>query len=94
MQRVTDKHLESLVDSINAITNSPSTPYTRENDRSHANIGNYHLSWAYGGVKLHRMVNEGGGIREALSTGYTTKRDLYDQLQAFIKGIEFAKDRA
>jgi hypothetical protein len=91
MNRITDKDLQGTVDYLNRLTDSPDTPYTRIDDKLHANIGNYHLSHAYGGVKLHRMVNEGGGVREPISTGYTTKRDLYNQMHAFIRGLESAK---
>jgi hypothetical protein len=91
MNRITDKDLQGTVDYLNRLTDSPDTPYTRIDDKLQANIGNYHLSHAYGGVKLHRMVNEGGGVREPISTGYTTKRDLYNQMHAFIRGLESAK---
>ena len=91
MNRITDKDLQGTVDYLNRLTDSPNTPYTRTGDKLQANIGNYHLSHAYGGVKLHRMVNEGGGVREPISTGYTTKRDLYNQMHAFIRGLESAK---
>ena len=91
MNRITDKDLQGTVDYLNRLTDSPDTPYTRIDDKLQANIGNYHLSHAYGGVKLHHMVNEGGGVREPISTGYTTKRDLYNQMHAFIRGLELAK---
>lgn len=91
MNRITEKDLQATVDYLNRLTGSPNTPYTRIDDKLHANIGNYHLSHAYGGVKLHRMVNEGGGVREPISTGYTNKRDLYNQMHAFIRGLELAK---
>jgi hypothetical protein len=91
MNRITDKDLQGTVDYLNRLTDSPDTPYTRIDDKLQANIGNYHLSHAYGGVKLHRMVNEGGGVREPISTGYITKRDLYNQMHAFIRGLESAK---
>jgi len=94
MQRITDKQLESLVTYLNELTKQPINPYTRVDDKLHANIGNYHLSYAYGGVKLHQMVNQGGGVREPIYTGYTTKRDLYNQLQAFIRGFELSKEAA
>jgi hypothetical protein len=92
MNRITEKDLEATVAYLNRLTNSPDTPYTRIDNKLNANIGNYHLSHAYGGVKLHRMVNEGGGVREPISTGYTTKRDLYNQLHAFIRGLEVSKE--
>lgn len=89
MQRITDKQLESVVERLNRITNSPLSTYVKDNSGKYiAQIGNYHLSHAYGGVTLHRMHSEGGGVTTPLGCGYTTKRDLYNQLHAFIKGIE------
>lgn len=87
--RITQAHLESLVKHINAITNSPSDPWTRdESGAFHSNIGNYHLDWAYSGVNLARMVTDGGGISQPLGGGFHTKRELYNLLHAFIRGLE------
>jgi len=94
MDRITNKQLEMLVSYLNEVTESPATPYTRVNDKLRGNIGNYHISGAYGGVELHRMMNEGGGVTAPLSCGYTTKRDLYNRLHAMIKGIETARELA
>ena len=93
MERITKENLEALVGRINKITNSPMTSYTRngvEGNRKPgftANIGNYHLSWAYGGVKLERMHNEGGGVECISSGGYGTKRELYNWMQAYLLGL-------
>ena len=87
MNRITEKHLQAVVDRLNRITGSPSEPYTLKNGRMAANIGNYHLSHAYGGVCLHRMHNEGGGVSSPLSCGHTTKRELAGLMYAFIAGI-------
>lgn len=87
MNRITDKHLQAIVDRLNRITGSPMTPYAD----GKAQIGNFHLSHAYGGVCLHRMHNEGGGVSSPLSTGHITKRELADLLHAFIAGINFAQ---
>ena len=76
---------------LNAITNSPSEPYTKnENGEYIANIGNFHLSGAYGGYCVHRMCNKSGGISTPFISYHTTKRDLYDRLNAYINGIVFA----
>lgn len=87
MQRVTEKQLQSIVDRINRITGSPMEPWTN----GKANIGNYHLSHAYGGVCLHRMSTNGGGVSSPLSTGHIPKRELAGLLYAFISGIDTAK---
>ncbi len=88
MTRITQKDLEVLVKHINFKTNSPETPYTKENGKLKANIGNYHLNWAYGGVELVRMDNEGGGITVISNIGFASKRDLFNWMYAFLSGME------
>jgi hypothetical protein len=88
--RITDKDLQAVVDRINRMTKSPMTPYVkRENGSYEAQIANYHLSHAYGGVCLHRMHNESGGVSSPLSCGHIPKRDLYERMHAFVKGLEY-----
>lgn len=87
--RVTEVHLQAIVDRLNKLTDSPSESYTRDSDgRLRANVGNYHLSFAYGGVSLHRMVNESGGVSTPLYTGHIPKRELAERLHAYIYGIQ------
>ncbi|MHC4271996.1 MAG: hypothetical protein ACYST2_06760 [Planctomycetota bacterium] len=88
-ERITQKDLEYLVDRINEATDSPKACYTKvaETGPMKANIGNYHLDYAYGGVKLVRMVNERGGITDISRCGFGTKRELYNWMQAFLSGL-------
>ena len=87
--RVTEKELESLVEWLNEITGQPKEQYTKDEAGNYkSNIGNYHLSFAYGGVALHRMVNDGGGVTEPLYTGHVSKRELAERLYAYIYGIQ------
>ncbi len=88
MNRITEKHLQAVVDRLNRITNSPAQPYID----GKAQIGCYHLSHAYGGVCLHRMYNEGGGVTSPLSTGHIPKRELAGLLYAFISGINTSQE--
>jgi hypothetical protein len=92
--RITRKHLQPAIDRLNRETNSPASPWARrdEDGRRRANIGNYHLSQAYGGFSLHRMVNESGGVSDVFSCGHVPARDLYNQLHAFLRGIEFGRE--
>jgi hypothetical protein len=53
-----------------------------------ANVGNYHTSRAYGGIKLVQMMNCHGGIREVSHDGYGTKRQLYNFLSGMLAGIQ------
>ncbi len=90
MDRITQRDLGILVDRINTITKSPMTSWTRNGEKGDrkigftANVGNYHLSYAYSGVKLERMHNKGGGVEVISNGGFGTKRELYNWLQAFI----------
>ena len=93
MNRITQKDLEYLVKRINEITDSPDISW-RRNGRSGkrsagftANIGNFHLNYAYGGVQLVRMVNVAGGIETISRNCHVPKRELYYWMQAFLDGI-------
>ena len=91
MRRITEKQLEAVVQRINTMTGNPLHSWEQVTEssgrvRNVAQIGNYHLDWAYGGVMLVQMMNTGGGIITV--TGRGTKRECYDQLQAFLCGYE------
>jgi len=91
MERIGKGNLQAVVDRINRMTGSPMEPWAKNGDgKYHANIGNYHLSGAYGGYALHRMHSDGGGIVDVLRTGHVSKRELYYQMHAFIAGLETA----
>ena len=92
MYRITEKMLRSRIDYLNDITGNNPEPWGKDtNGRMKANIGNYHLSHAYGGVCLHQMSNEGGGVNNHLQGYHSPKRELFNRLCAFIDGIELAK---
>ena len=82
MKAITEKQLYSIVERINEITNSP---------QDYKGIGNFHLSFAYGGVSLHRRMNDGGGVYDVFSCGYVPKRELANRMWAFISGFSHAK---
>lgn len=92
-QRITIKNLEAVAARINRETLSPSTAYALNQHGKHvAQIGNYHISQAYGGYCLHRIQTEGGGVSSPLSGGHIPARDLYNEMQAFLSGIYAAKE--
>lgn len=55
-------------------------------------VGNYTLDCAYGGYRLCRIVNAGGGQRDITLRG--TARETYDCIRAFIAGVEAAREVA
>ena len=94
MTRTTKANLEALCDSINRATGSPEAAYTRDADgKLRGNPGNYHLDWAYGGVKIVRMCNEGGGITN-VTEGFNSKRETYGLGHAYLRGIRDARETA
>ena len=84
MNTITIKFLQAQVDRINRTVGAPMAPYAD----GAANIGNYHLSGAYGGYALHRMENIGGGVSDVFRCGHLTKRELSVRISAFLCGIE------
>lgn len=85
--RITEKYLQATCDRINRVLDQPLEPYARIDGNLVANIGCYHLDHAYGRVALYQMDNDGGGVRDIFG-GHLTKRDLYERMHAFIKGLE------
>lgn len=90
--RITDSQLNALVTRLNNLTGNPTEPYTTVDGKTQASPGNFHISHAYGGVALMQMSNVGGGCSMPLMQGHTTKRDCFDQVYAFVKGIEYARE--
>lgn len=78
--RITKNDLEHIVSVLNNKCGFESKP--KWND-----IGSYHISGAYGGVTLHKIVNESGGVQTVLPCGYTTKKELYNLVCAYLQGI-------
>lgn len=90
--RITERDLENVCRRINQTTGNHTEAYTRDASGKYtANIGSYTLSAAYGGWKLEQIVS-GGGVRTVSSGGYIPKRELYNQMQAFLSGIEAANN--
>jgi len=82
--RISIKDLEQLALTINELTGSPLKPYIG----GVAQVGNYHISQAYGGVCLHRMHSAGGAVTTPLASYHEPKRALYNHMQAFIAGLQ------
>jgi len=89
MDRIRQSDLEYLAGLINQTTNSPMETLTRdEAGKLTANIGNYYISGAYGGVSLHRNVNLHGACTDVFNCGHVPKRDLYNRMRAYLAGLE------
>ena len=83
--RTTIKDLEALVKRINEATGSPLELYTKQPDGKYTiNRTAYHLDGAYGGWKLAR------GNQPITRSGYVPKSQLYNEMAAYLAGIEAA----
>lgn len=89
--RITEKHLKAVIMRLNAATGNHPKPY---DDEGRPNVGNYHLSHAYGGVCLHRMVSAGGGVEDVFGCGHVPKRELYNRATAYVDGLMAGLDLA
>lgn len=87
-RRITRKFLEAQCETLNRITNSPEQPWDRSSGRAVGQIGNYHISGAYGGYSLHRTTNEGGAVDDVLSCGHIKARELSERISAYTRGLE------
>ena len=91
-QRITDAMLDRRVDLLNQVLGRPEKPWTKKPDGGMvANIGNLHISGAYGGVSLHEMMNQGGGVNDISQIGYVPKRELYNFINGMLATAEFRK---
>lgn len=91
MQQITKSLLEKAVYRLNIAAETPLTPYTKGADgKHHANAGNYHLEWAYGGVALAQMV-PGGGCSRPIDMGFETKRTAFEIIHAYTNGLDAGK---
>jgi len=79
MNRTTLEQLRTLVNIINRRAGFENPAWNT--------IGSYHLGGAYGGWKLERVVSSGGGI-ESITSGYVSKKELFHELHAFLRGME------
>lgn len=88
--RTTIQRLESQVALINQMLDLPETSYTKTDNGLRANIGNLHISQAYGGVELHQMCTDGGGVTNISQNGHTPKKELDIFLQGMIAALRLS----
>ena len=92
--RITIKHLRPLVDRLNRVAGHPLDPWSRgEEGKFRANVGSFYIDTAYSGYSLHQMATECGGVNDVFRVGYVPARALYDQIHAFLRGIEYASNK-
>lgn len=77
---IKERDLDAIISEINRLNGQP-TEMT-----GHHIPGQFIRSSAYGGHKLERVTTVGGGVT-SITTGYVSKRELYNQLQAILTGL-------
>jgi len=80
--------LENNIRVLNNVTGQPGASYASCDGKYKAQIGNYHLSCAYGGYALHQMSNEAGGVDDVFRSGHIPARELNGKIDAFIQGYK------
>ena len=86
MNRITIKNLETLAETINRETGSPSTALTD----GKWNPGHFHIDQGYGGCRLVQTVNSDGGIR-TITDGLVSKPVLYELMHIWLAGYRAGK---
>ena len=85
--RITRDHLDAKADTLNRMTKSPVEPSRMVDGKRTANVGNYHISGAYGGYSLHRMSNESGGVSDVFDCGHIPAKQLAALMSAYTAGL-------
>ena len=92
-QRITKEALYSRIDLLNDMFGYSKEAWTKNPDgRYYANPTTYVLDCANGGYRLSQLCNTGGGERDISPRG--TARETYDWINAFIAGVNKAKEAA
>ena len=90
--RATKLDLTRQLERINLALGQELEGWTRQEDGTLVcNVGTYVLDYAYGGVALDQLVNDGGGERTVLPRG--TKAELLAGMRAFLTGLAEGKAR-
>ena len=80
-----------MVERLNRMTNSPEKPYLQNAEGILVpQVGNWHVSQAYGGYCVCRIVTDSGGCSEPIWSGHVAAKEACTRLDAFLKGIAFA----
>ncbi len=85
--RITRAFLEAKARTINSMTKSPDEPSRMVDGKYVSNVGNYHISGAYGGYSLHRMSNGAGGVSDVFDCGHVPARELAGLMSAYTAGL-------
>jgi len=92
--QITQRDIEAVCTRINhAVNGEALEPWERTNGKLRQVPNVYTISYAYGGASLHRNCDVNGdgeshGVSDVFGCGHVPKRELYDRMQAFLRGVE------
>ena len=85
--RISEEDLKIMIKRLNHTAGTPEDPYAYDAKGAFKPQAKcFHLSMAYGGYALHQMCDTGSGVHDVFG-GHVPKRELYDQIYAYIKGF-------
>lgn len=99
MQRIRERDLEAVCQRINRTVNGrESEPYERDENGFRQVPDVFVISYAYGGASLHRNCSvdasgESHGVSDVFGCGHVSKRELYERMHAFLRGVEVVESR-
>ena len=91
MERMTKAKLKARLDWVNDALGNARDAYTMTDEGLRANVGTITLDWAYGGVRVCRMVGPGGGETDLSLRG--NMREAATYLDAMLAGINIANGK-
>lgn len=88
-QRILQSDLTNLATTINEALNLPTEPYIDGVPQP----GVYYIEMAYGAFALYRMSKIPGSTGVTPIFGFSSKRELYNKMIAFMVGLGASEER-
>jgi len=73
-----------MTNRLNKLVGAELETWNKETGKS--NAGTYYVQGAYGGYRLERIANDGGGASDITTFG--TKREVYEQIKTAVTVLE------
>ena len=84
--RILTSDLDAVCRRINRTLNGTDETPVRVDGENAPDV--FWISGAYGGYSLYR--NSGAGAEDVFRCGHLPKRELYDRMQSFLTGVDYA----
>jgi hypothetical protein len=90
-ERITESMINRHLTQLNRRLGRPNKPY---GENCVGNVGNLHLSKAFGGYCLEVISNKGGGVSDVIDGRRRTLRETYDMLVAMNRALDLKEMQA